>query len=106
MNRMLWAFATAVTTAGIAAVGLSSPAQAHPHDAEPAHHGAGQEIANGALHGVFDPTTSTACGGDAASYGIETAHHGPDAGAPGNADGCYQVESWPPGSDDQNPAIG
>lgn len=77
---------------------------AHPHVAAPAHKGAGQVIANGQLHGTFSPSGEV-CGGDPAAYGLETAHHGPDSGTPGSADGCYQVDSMPPGSDDENPAI-
>ena len=106
MNRMILGIATSAAMVGLSTVGLASPAQAHPHVAQPAHQGAGQEIANGALHAAFDPATLQACGGDPAAYGIETAHHGPDAGTAGNADGCYQVDSWPPASDDSNPAIG
>ncbi|HEU5084510.1 MAG TPA: hypothetical protein VFU14_14295 [Acidimicrobiales bacterium] len=37
-----------------------------------------------------------------AMYGIETAHHGPDAGAPGASDGCYATDAPPT---DHNPAI-
>ena len=84
---------------------LAGPALAHPHEAEPAHDGAGQELANGQNHGPFDDSGVT-CGGDPAAYGLESAHHGPDSGTPGKADGCYQVDSMPPGTDDTNPAIG
>lgn len=79
----------ALTTAGVAA---------HPHTAN------GQVIANGQNHGPYSPA-GVVCGGDPAAYGLETAHHGPDSGAPGKADGCYQLDSMPPGSDDENPAI-
>lgn len=61
-------------------------------------------LANGQLHDPFNARGVT-CGGDPAAYGLESAHHGPDSGAPGKADGCYQVDSIPPGSDDNNPAI-
>lgn len=64
----------------------------------------GQVIANGQNHGAFS-ATGVACGGDPAAYGLETAHHGPDSGTAGKGDGCYQVDSMPPGSDDRNPAI-
>jgi hypothetical protein len=42
-----------------------------------------------------------------AGYGLETAHHGPDAGTPGKGDGCYAVlddtpQDPPP---DANPGI-
>jgi hypothetical protein len=62
------------------------------------------ELANAQNHGPYQ-ADGTVCGGDPAAYGLETAHHGPDAGTAGNADGCFQVDSMPPGSDDHNPAI-
>lgn len=37
-----------------------------------------------------------------AGYGLETAHHGPDAGKPGKSDGCYAVAGNPV---DGSPAI-
>jgi hypothetical protein len=77
---------------------------AHPHVASPAHGGVGQELANGQNHGEYS-SSGEVCGGDPAAYGLESAHHGPDSGTPGSADGCYQVDSMPPGSDDENPAI-
>lgn len=83
---------------------LATPAMAHPHKAEPAHQGAGQVIANGQNHGGYSSTWVT-CGGDPAAYGLETAHHGPDSGVSGRADGCYKADSSP-ATDDQNPAIG
>jgi hypothetical protein len=36
--------------------------------------------------GVNEPANSGPAG-----YGLETAHHGPDAGTPGKGDGCYAV---------------
>jgi hypothetical protein len=84
------------------ALGLSSPALAHPHVVTNPDHT--QEIANGQNHAPFS-ADGTTCGGDPAAYGVESAHHGPDSGTPGKADGCYQVDSMPPSSDDQNPAI-
>ena len=97
----------AVAAAVAFAAWAAAPAVAHPHQAEPAHGGTGQVIANGQLHGAFPPGTGTSCGGDPAAYGLESAHHGPDAGTPGNADGCYTTTGdVPPGQDDQNPAIG
>jgi len=76
------------------------PAAAHPHIVQRN----GQVIANGQLHGPF--VNGVSCGGDPAAYGLESAHHGPDAGIPGKADGCYQTTgSVAPGADDQNPAI-
>ncbi len=87
------------TLAALALLAASTAAvSAHPHTAN------GQVIANGQSHGAFSPT-GLVCGGDPAAYGLETAHHGPDSGTSGKADGCYQVDSMPPGSDDQNPAI-
>jgi hypothetical protein len=100
MKRILVACAATLALATYAPAAL-----AHPHEAEPAHQGEGQEIANGQNHGPFSPEGET-CGGDPAAYGLETAHHGPDSGTAGKADGCYQVDSMPPGTDDQNPAIG
>lgn len=86
------------------AIGLSVPvvASAHPHTVvTPAYP---QELANGQNHGPF--VGGVACGGDPAAYGLETAHHGPDAGTPGNADGCYQTTgAVPPGQDVENPVI-
>ncbi|HJR87653.1 MAG TPA: hypothetical protein VJ930_08370 [Acidimicrobiia bacterium] len=85
---------------GLLLVVSASGASAHPHTAN------GQTIANGQNHGPYDPGTGIVCGGDPAAYGLETAHHGPDAGTPGKADGgCFQLDSWPPTSDDSNPAI-
>jgi hypothetical protein len=92
----------AVVVSGWAAI----PAFAHPHTAQN-----GQTIANGQLHGAFIYNASTdllgSCGGDPAAYGLESAHHGPDLGTPGNADGCYATSdpddaSPPP---DRNPGI-
>lgn len=77
------------------------PAGAHPHVIT----SNGQVIANGQLHGAF--VDGVSCGGDPAAYGLENAHHGPDAGTPGVADGCYQTTgSVPPGQDVSSPAIG
>ena len=76
---------------------------AHPHTATNSNHT--QQLANGQNHGPF--VNGVSCGGDPAAYGLETAHHGPDAGTPGKADGgCYQTTGRvPPGEDDRNPAI-
>lgn len=89
--------AVLLTAAALSAFGAAA-VSAHPHQAN------GQVIANGQAHGPFSPTGEV-CGGDPAAYGLETAHHGPDSGTPGKGDGCYQLDSMPPGSDDQNPAI-
>lgn len=95
---------TASLLALIVAILLTLPAFAHPHVADPAHQGDGQVLANSQNHGPFSGEGVT-CGGDPAAYGLESAHHGPDSGNPGKADGCYQVDSMPPGTDDNNPAI-
>ena len=83
---------------------LTVPALAHEHIVDPDGDGVGQVLANGQLHGPFNANGVT-CGGDPAAYGLESAHHGPDSGTPGKADGCYQVDSMPPSTDDTNPAI-
>jgi hypothetical protein len=86
-------------------IGWASPAAAHPHVVTVAHQGAGQVIANSQNHGPF--VAGVSCGGDPAAYGLESAHHGPDAGTPGNADSCYQTTGGvPPGQDVSSPVIG
>lgn len=73
----------------------------------------GQVLANGQNHPAFDPVTWESCldhtllsGFGPAWYGLETAHHGPDSGAAGKGDGCYQADADPRGElDDVNPAI-
>jgi hypothetical protein len=93
---------------------LAGTAAAHPHVVNNPNHS--QEIANGQLHPAFtyDAATnlSTSCDtsttpGDPAFYGLETAHHGPDAGDPGKDDGCYAAVGGAPGvpPPDTNPAI-
>lgn len=109
---------TALARTGIAssmaAVALalgSASAQAHVHAVSTPHHP--QELANGQNHPGFQPVNGEglrlSCTGtlepvDAgpAGFGLETAHHGPDAGTPGKADGCYAVVGNPV---DGNPAI-
>ena len=89
-----------------AAVALATPATslAHPHVVSVAHQGEGQVLADGQLHAPF--VNGVSCGGDPAAYGLETAHHGPDAGTPGYADGCYETTGdVPPAQDVQNPVI-
>ena len=45
-------------------------------------------------------------GFDPAWYGLEVAHHGPDAGTPGSNDDCYMIEGGAdPATHDGNPAI-
>lgn len=84
------------------ALALVGPVAAHPHRASNAHGGTGQVIANGQNHaGGALPPGGVRCGGDPAAYGLETAHHGPDAGTPGKADGgCYTIAEA-----DRNPGI-
>lgn len=94
---------------GVAAAGA---AFAHPHVVM-LPTGDSQVIANGQNHPRFIAGTSCESFGPIpgssigpAWYGLETAHHGPDAGDPGKGDGCYQTTgNVPPGQDDQNPAI-
>ena len=100
-------------TAMVALLGAGTVA-AHPHVAENSPQD--QQIANGQNHPgySYDPTTnlSTSCEGvlepavpsGPAFYGLESAHHGPDAGDPGKGDGCYAAEGTPP-PQDNNPAI-
>jgi hypothetical protein len=85
------------------------PAAAHVHSIIKN----GQVIANGQNHPKFINGVACESYGPAGSipigpawYGLESAHHGPDAGDPGRADGCYQTTgSVPPADDQQNPAI-
>lgn len=83
-------------------VGLTT-AVAHPHVVSGAHQGSGQQIAHGQNHGPY--VNGEVCDGDPAAYGLEAAHHGPDSGDPGKADGCYRIDGTVPALDDQNPAI-
>lgn len=80
-----------------AVLAVAPAAVAHPHAAEKAHKGEGQVIANGQNHPRFVAGESCLEYGlppdfGPAWYGLETAHHGPDAGKPGKADGCYMIE--------------
>jgi hypothetical protein len=80
---------------------IAAPASAHPHTVWVAND---QVIANGQNHGPF--VNGVSCGGDPAAYGLETAHHGPDAGIAGNADGCYLTTGGvAPGADVATPVI-
>jgi hypothetical protein len=82
--------AFAASVASVAALGISAgPAAAHPHVVSVAHQGDGQVIANAQNHEPF--ISGVDCGGDPAAYGLESAHHGPDAGTPGKADDCYMT---------------
>lgn len=106
-----------IVTLGAAAAAMLLPgaaALAHPHTAGPTD----QVIANGQVHPAFVDGESCESFGlpagadfdgtqNAAWYGLETAHHGPDQGDPGKDDGCYQLDDGvtSPGADDENPAI-
>lgn len=98
-------------TGALALGGLAGPAAAHPHVVANASHS--QILANGQNHPGFQPIDADglrqSCAGvlepataGPAGYGLETAHHGPDAGAPGKADRCYATLGNPT---DANPAI-
>ena len=102
-------------TAGVAVAALwgAAPGGAHPHVISVAHQGEGQVIANGQNHPQFVAGVSSEANGPAGSipigpawFGLETAHHGPDAGTPGQADGSYQTTNAVlPSQDVQNPVI-
>ncbi len=100
-------------TSLIVAVALwaAPTALAHVHVAENSSHH--QPLANGQNHPGFQPVNAAglrlSCEGTLepadvgpAGYGLETAHHGPDAGTPGKGDGCYAVVGNPV---DGSPAI-
>jgi hypothetical protein len=115
MRRIiLLATAALLMTAMLAVLGAGT-AVAHPHVALNAEHT--QPIANSQNHPVFfiDPVTGllTSCEGmnelpntGPAFYGLETAHHGPDAGDPGKDEGCYAAEGTLPLPPPSNEAIG
>jgi hypothetical protein len=106
MNKLLTRTLTATAASGLILVGLAGPASAHPHQVSVAHQGDGQVLANGQNHAAYTVTADgrEACGGDPAAYGLESAHHGPDAGTPGRGDGCYEVTGTP-ATDVTNPVI-
>lgn len=83
------------------------PAWAHPHQIDTNHDGvitdADVKLANGQNHDPYVGRQS--CGGDPAAYGLETAHHGPDAGRRGKSDGCYLTDAGGPKVDVANPVI-
>ncbi len=104
------AVAGAMVAMTVAMIGVSA-ASAHVHVAENANHH--QQLANGQNHPRFGTVDGdglrSSCEGvdepaDAgpAGYGLETAHHGPDAGTPGKADGCFATVGNPV---DGSPAI-
>ena len=100
--------------AGAALIQAASPALAHPHQIEKN----GQVLANGQNHPAFVRDANgnlMSCESNPkpanygpAWYGLETAHHGPDASGRGRGDGCYQIKGnlspLDPRSD-RNPAI-
>lgn len=97
--------------ATLAVLSVAAPAAGHPHIASNSSHD--QVLANGQNHPGFQPVgpdgLRLSCEGvlepanaGPAGYGLETAHHGPDAGKPGKGDGCYAVVGNP---QDNNPAI-
>jgi hypothetical protein len=93
MKKLIYACAALVVAAVIAPM----TALAHPHAAEKAHGGTGQVLANGQNHpgfvmGESCMTHTLPSNFGQAWYGLETAHHGPDAGNPGKGDGCYMIE--------------
>jgi hypothetical protein len=90
----------ALLATGLALFALPVSAQGHVHVVQTGH--GPQELARGQNHPAFVGNLS--CGiVDPAGYGMETAHHGPDAGTPGRADNaCYERDGVP---DDHNPAI-
>jgi len=113
MRRIILLATVALLMTAMLAVLGAGTAAAHPHFVSNPNHD--QLIANGQNNPgfVFDPVTgvSTMCEGvneppdsGPAGYGLETAHHGPDAGTPGKADGCYAAVGAPP-PPDTNPAI-
>jgi hypothetical protein len=102
----------AVLVAVLAIVLTAGPAWAHPHEVTKGN-GDTVTLANGQNHPGFVEDAETglfqSCEGTAepedtgpAGYGLETAHHGPDDGTPGKADGCFATDGAP---QDRNPAI-
>lgn len=101
----------AAAMAAMCTMALAGSAAGHPHIvSNPSHD---QVLANGQNHpgfqainaeglrlsceGILEPANAGPAG-----FGLETAHHGPDAGTPGKADGCYATAGNP---QDNNPAI-
>lgn len=82
---------------------VAAPVAAHPHTVTGGHHV--QVLANGQSHPGFVPGLDgiyRSCGiVGPAGYGLETAHHGPDA-EPGRGDGCFATSGTPT---DRNPAL-
>ena len=117
MRRIILLATVALLMTAMLAVLGAGTAAAHPHVALNDDHT--QVIANDQNHPGFfiDPLTGliTSCEGmlenpaspsGPAFYGLETAHHGPDAGDPGKDEGCYAAEGTLPPPPPANPAIG
>jgi hypothetical protein len=113
MRRIILMITVALVMTAMLAVLGAATASAHPHFVPNPNHD--QVIANGQNHpgfvvdseglitmceGVLEPADSGPAG-----YGLETAHHGPDAGTAGKGDGCYAVVAAAPPPPDTNPAI-
>lgn len=98
-RRIVLAGLTAALTVAMSAAAVS----AHPHTVN------GKPIANSQNHPPFISGSSCESFGGTfgpAWFGLETAHHGPDAGDPGKDDGCYRTTGGvAPGLDVQNPVI-
>jgi hypothetical protein len=116
MRRIILLATVALLMTAMLAVLGAGTAAAHSHVASNANHV--QALANGQNHPAFfiDPVTGliTSCEGvnelpntGPAFYGLETAHHGPDAGDPGKDEGCYAAteDNGAPPPPDTNPAI-
>lgn len=108
---MIRRIALPIAPALLALAFVAGPVAAHPHVAEETPQQ--QVLANGQNHPGFQPVnedglrlscegTLTPANAGPAGYGLETAHHGPDAGDPGKDDGCFAVVGNPV---DDNPAI-
>jgi hypothetical protein len=108
---------TLLTTMTLAAaLATVAVASAHPHQVTTGN-GGEVVIGNGQNHPgfVFNPETGLyeSCEGvndpaniGPAGYGLETAHHGPDQGTSGRADGCFALDGPATHPDqDNNPAI-
>src|SRR5829696_2057603 len=114
MRHIILLATLALLMTAMLAILAAGTAAAHVHVASNPDHD--QALANGQNHPgfVYDSNTnvSTMCEGvnepadsGPAGYGLETAHHGPDAGTAGKGDGCYAVEDDAPPPPDTNPAI-
>ena len=111
MLRRVISVALIVAALSIVSVAVVS---AHPHVVTQGN-GNQTTLANGHDHPgfVFNAGTNQfeSCEGVSepadtgpAGYGLETAHHGPDQGTPGKADGCFALDTAPAVTDN-NPAI-